>query len=258
MANRDGFFHSLLFCCLLDLAIGQISYSIPEEADPGTFVGNLAKDLELDIRDFEARSFGIAPRRNMKKRYLDVNTKTGILFISERIDREELCPNTDTCVIHIEAIVHNPLHLYRVEITVVDINDNAPSFPLETLTLSIAESAIPGARFPLESASDPDVGTNSLKSYTLSTNDFFNVDVQTSSDKVLVLQKSFDREEKERHDFLLTFFFILFFFHLVLDFSISCENETSSFFFFFFFFLLTCLLGYLNRFAICKTGVNED
>uniref|UniRef100_A0A8C4SH87 Cadherin domain-containing protein n=1 Tax=Erpetoichthys calabaricus TaxID=27687 RepID=A0A8C4SH87_ERPCA len=210
MANREGFFHSLLFCCLLDLAIGQISYSIPEEADPGTFVGNLAKDLELDIRDFEARSFGIAPRRNMKKRYLDVNTKTGILFISERIDREELCPNTDTCVIHIEAIVHNPLHLYRVEITVVDINDNAPSFPLETLTLSIAESAIPGARFPLESASDPDVGTNSLKSYTLSTNDFFNVDVQTSSDKgksiELLLKKALDREKEPDIHLVLTAF----------------------------------------------------
>ncbi|XP_039630290.1 protocadherin alpha-2-like isoform X20 [Polypterus senegalus] len=208
MANREGFFHALLFCCLLDLAIGQISYSIPEEADPGTFVGNLAKDLELDIRDFEARSFGIAPRRDMKKRYLDVNTKTGILFISERIDREELCPNADTCVIHIEAIVHNPLHLYRVEITVVDINDNAPSFPVETLTLSIAESAIPGARFPLESASDPDVGTNSLKSYTLSTNDFFNVDVQTSSDKgksiELLLKKALDREKEPNIHLVLT------------------------------------------------------
>ncbi|KAK3521636.1 hypothetical protein QTP70_014715 [Hemibagrus guttatus] len=74
--------------------------------------------------------------------------------------------------------------------------------------LKIAESTVPGMRVPLESAQDPDVGSNSLKSYTLSKDECFSLKVKELGDgrKVpeLVLEKSLDREKKAFHQLMLT------------------------------------------------------
>jgi len=64
-------------------------YSVPEEAKPGTTVGNLAKDFSLNLDDLERRGFRIVSGQN--ERYFDLNRKTGTLHIKDRIDREELC-----------------------------------------------------------------------------------------------------------------------------------------------------------------------
>ncbi len=44
-------------------------------------------------------------------------------------------------------LAKNPHHLYRVEIKIVDINDNAPLFPVKVFTINITETASPGERF---------------------------------------------------------------------------------------------------------------
>ncbi|XP_015205210.2 protocadherin gamma-C5-like isoform X5 [Lepisosteus oculatus] len=101
-----------------------------------------------------------------------------------------------------------PLQLYRVEVEVQDINDNSPLFLTNERTLKIAESTAPGVRFPLESAQDPDVGSNSLKSYSISNNDCFTLKVKNLDDgrKIpeLVLEKTLDREKQSVHNLLLT------------------------------------------------------
>ncbi|RXM95713.1 Protocadherin alpha-6 [Acipenser ruthenus] len=198
----------LLLPCLWNLVSGQIIYSIAEESDQGTFVGNIAKDLHLSVQELESRMFRIVS--GSKKRYFEVNLNTGILFVNERIDREELCPNTLTCSVNLEAIADKPLNLYRVEIHVLDINDNSPSFPVKSLYLNIAESTLPGAGFPLEIAQDPDVGTNSVNTYEISPNEYFILDLQTDSDQrrsaELILQKALDRETQPLIQLVLTAF----------------------------------------------------
>ncbi|NXI89372.1 PCD10 protein, partial [Psophia crepitans] len=91
---------------------------------------------------------------------------------------------------------------------VLDINDNPPSFPEPDLTVEISESATPGTRFPLESAFDPDVGTNSLRTYEITPNSYFSLDVQTQGDgnrfAELVLDKPLDREQQAVHRYVLT------------------------------------------------------
>uniref|UniRef100_A0A8C0FRM6 Protocadherin gamma-C3 n=1 Tax=Bubo bubo TaxID=30461 RepID=A0A8C0FRM6_BUBBB len=114
--------------------------------------------------------------------HLEVNLENGILFVNERIDREEVCEAGGTCLLHLQLLVESPLELYRVEVEVLDINDHAPTFPWQEYVLEVAESAVLGARFPLESAQDPDVGTNSVHTYRLSPNGFFSLEVQTRSD----------------------------------------------------------------------------
>ncbi|XP_052010724.1 protocadherin alpha-2-like [Xyrauchen texanus] len=79
---------------------------------------------------------------------------------------------------------------------------------MSSVVINVSESTAPGVRFPLESAHDADIGVNSVKTYKLTTNDFFTLDVQTHSDKTvsaeLVLQKTLDREKTPRLEFTVT------------------------------------------------------
>ncbi|XP_029585193.1 protocadherin-10 isoform X1 [Salmo trutta] len=195
-----------ILLCITDGVVSQIRYSVPEEAGHGTFVGNIAEDLGLDMTKIASRRFQVVP--SSRTPYLEVNMENGILFINEKIDREQICKQSASCLLHLEVFLENPLELFRVEIEVVDINDNPPSFPETDITVEISESAVPGTRFPLESAFDPDVGSNALRTYDITTNNYFYLDVQTQTDgnkfAELVLEKSLDREQQASHRYVLT------------------------------------------------------
>ncbi|XP_038848527.1 protocadherin alpha-3-like [Salvelinus namaycush] len=184
--------------CLFDWSAAQISYSVSEEVDKGTFVGNLAKDLNLNVHELESRGLRIVSGQS--KSYFDANLKTGVLFVNERIDREELCPNTVKCSLNIEAILSHPMLLHRIEVNILDINDNSPSFIKKVATFNISESSYPGERYPLPIANDADTGSNSVKSYKLSPNEHFSLDVQNGGEQSvsaeLVMQKALDREKQ--------------------------------------------------------------
>ncbi|XP_055782676.1 protocadherin alpha-3-like isoform X26 [Salvelinus fontinalis] len=184
--------------CLFDWSAAQISYSVSEEVDKGTFVGNLAKDLNLKVQELESRGLRIVSGHS--KSYFDANLKTGVLLVNERIDREELCPNTVKCSLNIEAILSHPMLLHRIEVNILDINDNSPSFIKKVATFNISESSYPGERYPLPIANDADTGSNSVKSYKLSPNEHFSLDVQNGGEQSvsaeLVLQKALDREKQ--------------------------------------------------------------
>ncbi|XP_038652245.1 protocadherin beta-8-like isoform X10 [Scyliorhinus canicula] len=193
-----------LFYCVFsswNLVFGQIRYSIPEELQLGAFVGNIADDLSLDIKQLSARSFRIVP--GPRKQYVDINLDSGFLFVKETIDREEICGPSLSCVISLDCLLENPLKLHQVSVEILDVNDNAPRFPKKQTRLEISEIGSPGTRFPLESAHDPDIGINSLQTYELVPNDYFILDVQLRSGEgklpVLVLQSSLDREAESSH-----------------------------------------------------------
>ncbi|XP_065130952.1 protocadherin alpha-3-like isoform X5 [Paramisgurnus dabryanus] len=187
-----------LFFRLWNIADGQIVYSVMEEANPGTTVGNLAKDFNLNVQELEVRGFHVVQGPNT--RYFDTNIKSGILHVRERIDRDAICKQNIKCSLSVEAMITSPLNMYRFEVNVLDINDNAPAFRTSITHLNITESAIPGERFPLKSAFDADVGSNSVKSYKLSPNEHFSLDVQSGGEQSvsaeLVLQKALDREKQ--------------------------------------------------------------
>ncbi|XP_065543308.1 protocadherin-10 isoform X2 [Lathamus discolor] len=191
---------------MVEGALSQLHYTVQEEQEHGTFVGNIAEDLGLDITKLSARRFQTAP--NSRSPYLELNLETGVLYVNEKIDREQICKQSPSCLLHLEVFLENPLELFRVEIEVLDINDNPPSFPEPDLTVEISESATPGTRFPLESAFDPDVGTNSLRTYEITPNSYFSLDVQTQGDgnrfAELVLDKPLDREQQAVHRYVLT------------------------------------------------------
>ncbi|KAM3866659.1 protocadherin alpha-4-like [Diretmus argenteus] len=184
--------------CLCDWSVCQISYSVSEEVNKGTVVGNLAKDLNLNAQEVESRELRIVS--GYSKKYFDANWRTGNLFVDERIDREEICPNTVKCILKIQAVLSNPMNVHRIEVNVLDINDNSPAFIEQSYSFNISESLSPGERYLLPIAVDADMGSNSVKSYKLSPNEHFSVDVQSGGEQSvsadLVLQKALDREKQ--------------------------------------------------------------
>uniref|UniRef100_A0A8C9R5Y1 Cadherin domain-containing protein n=1 Tax=Scleropages formosus TaxID=113540 RepID=A0A8C9R5Y1_SCLFO len=193
----------VIIFCLLDSFRGQIVYSVSEEVSKGTVIGNITKDLNLNIQELESRMFQVVSGHD--KKYFEVNTKNGLLFVNDRIDRDELCLDAEKCSLNIEAIAHNPLSLYRVEVIVTDVNDNDPLFPVKDHVLNVFENGFPGEKFPLPMANDADVGSNTVKSYKLSPNEHFSLDVQKQSVFAeLVLQKTLDREKQSVFQLLLT------------------------------------------------------
>ncbi|GAB1301601.1 Pcdha2 protein [Apodemus speciosus] len=196
----------LPFLAAWEAGSGQLHYSVPEEAKHGTFVGRIAQDLGLELAELVPRLFRVASKD--RGDLLEVNLQNGILFVNSRIDREELCGRSVECSIHLEVIVDRPLQVFHVEVEVKDINDNPPLFPMTEKIIHFPESRLLDSRFPLEGASDADIGVNALLSYKLSLNEFFFLDVQTSDETsqslFLVLGKSLDREENAEVKLLLT------------------------------------------------------
>ncbi|XP_044515762.1 protocadherin alpha-8-like [Gracilinanus agilis] len=197
---------SFMLCTVCRVGSSQVHYSVLEEAKHGTFVGRIAQDLGLEVGELVSKLFRVVSKG--RRDYLEVNGQNGILFVNSRIDREELCGRSPVCSIHLEVIVDKPLQVFHVEVEIKDINDNPPVFPVKEQKLFIYESRLPDSRFPLEGASDPDIGTNALLTYSLSTNDYFILDVKSKSeqDKLveLVLRKPLDREEVPEHRLILT------------------------------------------------------
>ncbi|XP_048187566.1 protocadherin gamma-A3-like [Perognathus longimembris pacificus] len=209
LAFRNGRGLALL-CALLgslwDPGTGQIRYSVREELDKGSFVGNLSKDLGLEPRELAQRGVRIVSRG--RAQLFSLNPGSGGLVTAGRIDREELCAQSARCLLHFNVLIEDKLKIFEVEVDITDINDNAPSFPTEELEIKIGELTDPGTRFPLKTAFDPDVGTNSLQNYKLSPTDYFSLVVNTASDGAkypeLVLERSLDRETKAVHQLDLT------------------------------------------------------
>ncbi|XP_034740302.1 protocadherin gamma-C5-like, partial [Etheostoma cragini] len=185
---------------------GQTRYSIPEELKKGSVVGNLAKDLGLGLSEIFDRNLRVASEAG--EQYFSVDAGKGELVVNDRIDREALCGQSASCVLPLQVVTENPLQLHRIEVEIRDINDNSPIFSTEERSLKIAESTATGIRFPLETAQDLDVGSNSVKSYTLSKDECFSLKIKELSGnrKVpeLVLEKSLDREKQSVHHLLLT------------------------------------------------------
>ncbi|XP_072486663.1 protocadherin gamma-A4 isoform X13 [Notamacropus eugenii] len=191
---------------LWETGSGQIRYSVPEEMEKGSFVGDIAKDLGLGPHKLSERGARIVSRG--KKQHFALNVRSGSLITVDRIDREELCRKASICVVNAEILLEDKVKIYGVEVEIIDINDNTPSFGAEEREIKIPESAVPGTRFPLPEAFDADIGMNSVQSYQLSSNHHFSLRVEKRSDGVkyleLVLEHALDREEKPVHHLILT------------------------------------------------------
>ncbi|KAM8910618.1 protocadherin alpha-8-like isoform 24-T24 [Spinachia spinachia] len=197
-------FSLLLF--LGNQTLAELRYSIPEEMKEGTVVGNVAKDLGLDKTSLIDRRFRVVS--GSKDAFFEVNPDTGALRVRKKIDREELCRGNGLCSIELKILVEDPLEMHHVVVEINDINDHSPTFSEKEQQFEIAEHTSLGTRFELHSARDPDAGKNSIRTYTLTSNDHFEIEItQTDDDDkipFLVLKNALDREQKTNHSLFLT------------------------------------------------------
>ncbi|XP_053319413.1 protocadherin gamma-C5-like isoform X13 [Spea bombifrons] len=199
----------VFFLCSWDYVAGQLRYSVIEELEPGTLVGNIAQDLGFKPGDILEHRLYLGSIES--KKYFALDTTNGALIVNGRIDRETLCGSSPECVLHIELVSEIPLQLYNLEIEILDINDNFPTFFTSNRIIKITEVfTSPGARFALEIAQDLDVGINGISQYILNQNPYFSLSVKSHKDGTLipqlVLEKTLDREEKQEHKLTLTAF----------------------------------------------------
>nr|XP_046262625.1 protocadherin gamma-A10-like [Scatophagus argus] len=197
---------SILLFCVVAAVSGQIRYSIPEEMRKGLFVGDVAKDLGLDVKRLvSGRARLVIDDENQ---YVALNQNKGHIVVNERIDREKLCAKKSPCSFSLEIVLENPLELFSITIEIQDINDHAPAFPRKEMNLEISESTPTGTLFLLDSAVDPDVGINSLQTYSLKANDHFVLKQHTRTDgskyAEMMLQSGLDREKQSEHTLILT------------------------------------------------------
>ncbi|XP_035391388.1 protocadherin beta-16-like isoform X15 [Electrophorus electricus] len=196
-----------LFFCHLRAARGDLSYTVPEETRRQYVIGNIAKDLGLDVQRLSARKARINTE-NSSKRYTDINLSTGDLIVAETIDRERLCDSRINCMLNYELVLANPLEVHRISLNIEDVNDNAPKFLNERITFEIVESALKGQRFRLDEAHDSDIGQNGVKGYSLQKNDNFVLSVHDNKNEEkyaeLVLEKELDREQQKEINLILT------------------------------------------------------
>ncbi|XP_047209310.1 protocadherin gamma-A11-like [Girardinichthys multiradiatus] len=181
-------------------AFAQIRYAVPEEVKEGSVVGNVGKDLGLHVALLSNR--GVRVISGSKEALFEVNQDTGDLFVRKKIDREELCHGSRACLIDLKILVENPLEMHYVVVEIADVNDHSPSFAESEQEFEIFEQTLPGGRFQLHAARDPDAGSNSVRNYMLTPNDHFEIDIrQSDDDKIpfLVLKKSLDREQRSNH-----------------------------------------------------------
>ncbi|KAJ8777266.1 hypothetical protein J1605_014649 [Eschrichtius robustus] len=181
-------------------------YSVVEETEGSSFVTNLAKDLGLGQGELSRRGARVISKGN--KLYLQLDQETGDLLLNEKLDREELCGQTEPCMLRFQVLLENPLEFFQAELQVIDINDHAPVFMDRDMLLKISESSPPGTKFPLKNAQDMDVGRNNIENYIISPNSYFRVFTRKRSDgrkyPELVLDKLLDREEEPELRLTLT------------------------------------------------------
>uniref|UniRef100_A0A8C6X8V9 Protocadherin gamma subfamily C, 3 n=1 Tax=Naja naja TaxID=35670 RepID=A0A8C6X8V9_NAJNA len=195
-----------LFCFFHWAVSKHIDYSVPEEMAKGFVVGNLAKDMGLNIREVEKQNVHLVSIAKMH--YFIINEENGNLCVNEKIDREVICGKAPLCLLSFEVVVENPLNVFHVTVSVEDINDNAPYFLENNFNLEISETTFPGTRFLLAKAEDPDIGKNSLQNYELSSHLCCNLETGERKDgskyTELVINNPLDRESEPYVHLILT------------------------------------------------------
>lgn len=124
-------------------AQSRVAYAVFEGQPANTFVGDLRRDGNLT--DGPRPTFLIRGRRRPSPLPFSVNRGSGVVRTADVLDREELCPpapdwgtsgsadpdSEPQCQVNFEVSVTTATssRILRVDVEILDLNDNAPTFP---------------------------------------------------------------------------------------------------------------------------------
>ena len=182
-----------------------VSYHVIENKPPGTLIGNLLVDSNLEsYYTQDARQviyFEILAHSSRYDKFFTMDGR-GLLRTKVVLDRDDLCHDQDDCDIHLDLAIQpiEYFNILKVVLHIVDLNDNAPSFPAPELELEISETAVLDSQFVLPVAEDADSGVFGIQGYRLLGADsgVFKLSVIHNlgglEDVSLILKQKLDRE----------------------------------------------------------------
>ncbi|OWF37314.1 protocadherin-1-like [Mizuhopecten yessoensis] len=184
MAKRLIFLYIAL-CCTGIIASAttiKIAYSTTEESGSDDVIGNTAVDAGLaslvaDSEELQALKFSLLKQGNPDASRFYVDENTGDLLTSESLDRDVICAFVTTgsdCYLNMFVIARTSTGSFfkiEIQILVIDINDNTPTFDEDVVSLSVPEGTELGTSFDLDGAQDPDSGVYTIQSYSINSND---------------------------------------------------------------------------------------
>lgn len=154
----------------------DVTYTLKEEEPANTYLGNVAADADLaadapDPSDLESMKYSFLTQGNELVSLFHINERQSSLYTAFKLNREQLCEYEEICVLELEVIARSTSgSLYKkikVSITLLDINDNSPSFSVPTISREISEGSLKGFYIPIEAATDADTGNFSIQEYTI-------------------------------------------------------------------------------------------
>ena len=187
-----------------------LRYSLQEESARGTFIGDISGDSGLakivPSSALDQLRFSFSPSRSPHKHLFTIDPMTGIVTTAEIVDRDSLCANLDECVARlvVQVLPAQYFTIVQVDVEIVDINDNFPQFPSDTVELSLTEGSVPGMSLSLPLADDPDSPMFAVKQYTLTPDDgqfelVVVMEGDSPSEVQLVLRSQLDREHNDAY-----------------------------------------------------------
>ena len=174
-------FPSLLFMLLMScgttVAAVDLWYSVIEQQPAGTVVGNVKANLssafnndENIINNLNFRSFA----RNSASLFT-IDNSTGIIRTVKAIDRDLVCSAVTQCTVRYDVAVfpvpNIQTMIVKVFVSIIDVNDNVPTFYAKRIALQISESTPAGASYVIPTAHDGDSPAYNIKRYLLA-NDY--------------------------------------------------------------------------------------
>lgn len=138
----------LLFCVFSSngqTADNPLRYELVEDSLPGSVIGNVKHDAQLQYAPdvLDTLTFSFLTAGDIKHSF-DVSDD-GTLMTSRIIDRDALCPGEAECVIRLDIGVQPSKYFQtiKVDLRVIDINDNRPHFAQDHVTYALTSMMAP-------------------------------------------------------------------------------------------------------------------
>lgn len=142
----------------------RYTFTVSEDAPPGTSVGTVhAIDPNGSWESVSYRISSGDPRG-----WFSVHPKSGLITNLKRLDHEAL----PYVLLALQCYTNtSPVYsITQVNITIADVNDNAPVFPKLSDTIRLSQTTIPGTVLFIAHAHDYDSGANGRVKYDLKNN----------------------------------------------------------------------------------------
>ena len=99
----------------------DLRYSVGEELQPGTFIGNVSLDAGLNSRHPPAMFRSLTYMFLGKPQHVELfflEENSGVLRTADVIDRDVICPGQSECVVELQVAIYPPLYFEVVKVKV--------------------------------------------------------------------------------------------------------------------------------------------